>query len=176
LPSRLALPPGCRCALRKTHKHRSPRPSKPRLAPLVGLRTPLHGSRTETSPLHFSLCEVEPSGSKGLRPTHDIYIGFYQLRWYEICFTKRPLGSLHFSTSLRTWAFNGPFRRVHCPKWSLFDRAVNGWARKEASPHHGRHNDPPTIPRGVSSCELPSADAREPHGGLIPADRRNCSG
>jgi hypothetical protein len=49
----------------------------------------VQGSRTETSPSHFPSCEAEPSGSEGLRPTHDIYIVLYPLGWYEICFTKR---------------------------------------------------------------------------------------
>ena len=80
--------------------------SDPR-APLVGLRANTGAwFETETSSSHFSLCEAEPSGSGGLRPTHDIYIGFYQLElgWYEICFTEKtsllsPL--LHFSPQLR---------------------------------------------------------------------------
>jgi hypothetical protein len=78
--------------------------SDPR-APLVGLRANTGAwFETETSSSHFLLCEAEPSGSGGLRPTHDIYIGFYQLGWYEICFTKKtsllsPL--LHFSPQLR---------------------------------------------------------------------------
>lgn len=48
--------------------------SDPR-APLVGLRANTGAwFETETSSSHFSLCEAEPSGSEGLRPTHDIYI------------------------------------------------------------------------------------------------------
>ena len=76
--------------------------SDPR-APLVGLRANTGAwFETETSSSHFLLCEAGPSGSGGLRPTHDI--GFYQLGWYEICFTKKtsllsPL--LHFSPQLR---------------------------------------------------------------------------
>jgi len=36
--------------------------------------------------------------------------------------------------------------------------------------HFGRHKDSPINPREVSSCELPSADAREPRGDLDGGD------
>jgi len=41
------------------------------------------------------------------------------------------------------------------------DRTVMGGLKKRLPhPPYGRHKDTPTNPRGVSSCELPSADTR----------------